>query len=68
MYIYRLNMQQRKPISVLLPVLFFILASVSCSKKLVPEKPVLNRYRKPAGFPPLSDIDIPISIAPKACI
>ncbi len=64
MYIYHLNMQHRKPLSVLLAVLaFFLLAVASCSKKLVPEKPVLSGTVNQLDSLPISDIDIPISIA-----
>ena len=64
MYIYHLNMQQRNPLSVLLAVLaFFLLAGASCSKKLIPEKPLLSGTVNQLDSLPISDIDIPISIA-----
>jgi hypothetical protein len=64
MYIYFLIMQKRKTIGTLLLALsIFFIGSISCSKKIVPEKPVLTGTVNQLDSLPISDIDIPISIA-----
>jgi hypothetical protein len=49
--------------TLLLALSLFFIGSISCSKKIVPEKPVLTGTVNQLDSLPLSDIDIPISIA-----